>query len=266
MRNALAFLRQDFLAEASYRLKMLLSVFGVAFSVIPIFYIARGLQPVMEEAIRGEGSDYFMFVVLGIAAHRVIDRVVHGLPSAIHVGVRTGTLEALFATPARLGSMIAGLSGYRLAWGALEAVVLLTVGVLLGGRLAAGGTFVGAGIFLLIVLAHVPFGLFAGALQLAFRTSAQLPRLVVIASLLFGGVYYPTRVIPDFVESLSGAVPLTYGLRALRATVLEGADVTAVSADLLSLLVLTIALTALGTLAFTRALAYSRRLGTLAQY
>ena len=39
---------------------------------------------------------------------------------------------------------------------------------------------------------------------------------------LLGGVYYSTSVIPEVVRPLASVVPLTYGLRALRRTLLSG--------------------------------------------
>ena len=81
-----------------------------------------------------------------------------------------------------------------------------------------------------------------------------------------GGVYYPTHVIPSWLHSVSAALPLTYGLRALRRTLLEGWTLAQVLPDLEMLLLFDAVLGMVGVAAFTVALRHARRSGTLAQY
>jgi ABC-2 type transport system permease protein len=121
-------------------------------------------------------------------------------------------------------------------------------------------------ILLLIILAHVPFGLFASAMVLAFRTAGPLPQAVVLVSSLLGGVYYPTAVIPGWIQRISGVLPLTYGLRPLRQVLLDGASFGRVLPDVLILGGSSVVLLAAGAFAFAAALRYARRTGTLSHY
>src|SRR5690606_34900723 len=118
----------------------------------------------------------------------------------------------------------------------------------------------------LILLSYLPFGLAAGTLILLFRTAGPISKLVIVATALLGGVYYPTHVIPSWLELLSRFIPMTYGLRALRHILLEGQSLAAVVPDLLVLAVGTAILLLLTFTAFRFALAYARRCGNLAQY
>jgi len=115
-------------------------------------------------------------------------------------------------------------------------------------------------------LAHLPFGLFGAALVLWFRTTGPLPKGVLAASGLLGGVYYPTQVIPAWLHTASAGLPLTYGLRSLRRVLLDGAPFSAVAGDLAILAAFATVLLALGAWTFDRALRDARRTGTLAQY
>ena len=101
---------------------------------------------------------------------------------------------------------------------------------------------------------------------LAFRTAGPASQGRPLVSGLLGGVYYPTHVIPSWLQSISAFLPLSYGLRALRRVVLQGASLTAVAPDLLALLAATIILLCLGTAALSAALRYARQHGTLSQY
>ena len=99
-----------------------------------------------------------------------------------------------------------------------------------------------------------------------FRTTGPLPQGVLIASGMLGGVYYPTHVIPSWIERISDVMPLTYGLRALRRTLLDGAPLSAVASDLAVLAGFIVVLSVAAAIAFRAALGHARRAGTLAQY
>jgi ABC-2 type transport system permease protein len=101
---------------------------------------------------------------------------------------------------------------------------------------------------------------------LAFRTRGPLPQIVMLASTFLGGVYYPTTVIPGWVESISAFLPLTYGLKALRTVLLEGRSLVSVWREVSILLGFTIVTLAASAVAFRAALGYARRVGNLAQY
>jgi ABC-2 type transport system permease protein len=118
----------------------------------------------------------------------------------------------------------------------------------------------------LIVLAYVPFGILGAAAVLAFRTTGPLPAVVLTGSAFLGGVYYPTEVIPSWLEQLSAVIPLTYGLRALRRTFLEGLPLGSVSGDLAILVGFIVVLMGASVLLFGKALKYARRTGSLALY
>ena len=266
MREAMALVRANWLTATSYRLNMAFSIAALLVTVIPFYFVADALQPMMAEAIRNEGQHYFGFLVVGTVAFSFLSAAVTGLPGAVGSGIRSGTLEALLATPARLPAILAGLIGYNLLWTALRGAVLIGFGLILGVQVDWGNLLLASAIVAMIVLAYLPVGLAAAALILAFRTTGPLPQGVLIASGMLGGVYYPTHVIPSWIESVTGVIPLTYGLRALRRALLDGASVTAVASDLAMLAGFIVFLSVAGAAAFGVALRHARRSGTLAQY
>ena len=187
MREAAALVRAQWLAAISYRMGMAMSVASLAAIVVPVYFVANALQPVMQDSIRSQGGDYFAFVVVGIMAVQLVAVSLNALPNAIQSGIGTGTLEALLSTRVRL-------------------------------------------------------------------------------PVLLGGVYYPTQVIPSWIQYISHALPLTYGLRAIRGTLLEGMPFHQVLGDVVILAGFTLGLALLSAWLFALALRYARRAGTLAQY
>lgn len=261
-----ALVRAGFLTDASYRLALATSLAGLVATTVPVFFIARGMQPLMEDAIRTQGGEYFAFVLVGILATYLVASACNALPGAVASGVRNGTLEALLATPAPRATLLAGLCAYPLLWTALRAAVLLGAGVALGARVAWEGALPGVVILALIVAAYLPFGLIGAAMVLSFRTTGPLLQGVLVGSMFLGGVYYPVEVIPAWIRPVADAVPLTYGLRALRRTLLEGVPPAAVAGDVLALAAFAAGLAVVGVGAVWAALRHARRAGTLAQY
>jgi ABC-2 type transport system permease protein len=266
VREAWALIRAAWLSATSYRLSMAISLGGLLVSIVPLYFVANALQPVMAESIKNEGHQYFGFLLVGTLAFSFIPVAIRSLPGAVGGGLGNGTFEALLGTPTSMPALVAGLTGYGILWTAARAFLMVLAGWLLGAAITWTKLPGALLIVVLIVLAYLPFGLIGAALVLTFRTTGPLTQAVLIGSSLLGGVYYPTHVIPSWLEHLSGIVPLTYGLRALRRVLLDGAPLGAVSGDIGMLVLFTVTLAAAGTLAFDVALSHARRTGTLGQY
>lgn len=266
MHRALALIRVRALTAASYRLQLSLSIISLLVGIVPLYFIAGALQPVMAETIQPEGGHYFGFVLIGTVAFYFLSSAVTILPGEFGSELRTGTLEAVLSTPARLPEVLTGMLGWGMVWTALRGLVILAVGWALGVQVVWGQLPAATMVILLLVLAYLPFGMLSSAAIVSFRTPGPLAQGVLFASTLLGGIYYPTRVIPAWLQDISGLIPLTYGLRALRQILLEGASLGAVLPDLSILVVFVVVLLCCGTLALTFALRHARRSGTLAQY
>lgn len=266
MRSILALLRVNWLTHTSYRLNVVLSLLSLAGVFVPVYFVAGALQPVVADSIADEGAVYLGFLITGILAIQTLGTVMDALPGSVGGGIRSGTFEALFATPTPLRNLLVGMVGYDTLWSMIRGLLLLAGYVAVGGTLAWSGVPLAALIFLLLLVAHFPVGLMAAAMILAFRTAGPLVQGVLLASSLLGGVYYSVSVIPDVVRPLAALLPLTYGLRAFRQTLLAGEPLSVVLPDLAILAAFAVGLMALGVFFFRLALNHARRTGTLAQY
>ncbi len=261
-----ALTRARWLTAASYRVRIAFSFAALIGSIVPVYFIADALQPVMAESIRGEGGQYFGFLVVGMISLTFVGNAVNALPGQISGGITTGTLEVLLSTPTRLPTLLAGLWGFGLLWTLLRAFVLLLTGWVLGAQIAWTQLAAAGVIIALIILAYLPMGVLGAAAVLAVRTTGPFPGAVVAISGLLGGVYYPTRVIPSWIQDVSHAVPLTYGLRALRPVLMEGRSLLWVRTDLMILGAFIVVLSLLSAVAFSASYRYARRVGSLTQY
>jgi ABC-2 type transport system permease protein len=266
MQSFWALLRAGFLTRASYRVGFVLSVIALAFQAVPMFYIARALQPFMDAPGRLQGTPYFAWLVLGTVAFVVLVAALDSLPRAIENGLITGQLEALLSTPASTGTLFAGLASADIVWAAIKAFIFLLCGAVLGARFHWAHVPLGLLVLGLLVLSTVPFGIVAASFLIAFRRAGPLQTLVVLLSQFLGGIYYPVNMIPTWVEDLSRALPVTYALRAFRGVLIDGRGLREVAPDLGILVAITAVLLAASILCLRVSLRYARRSGSLAQY
>lgn len=266
MRKILAFMRASWLNASSYRVSMVLSLVGIVGSVVPVYFIAKALQPLMSDVIRGEGSQYFAFLIVGSATFAFLPIAVKALPTTLTSSITSGTMEAVLGTPTSIPVMLTGMMGYNFAWTLVRVGLMVVAGWLLGATIDWVQLPAALLLLFLVVIAHVPIGLIAAALYLAFRTTGPLVTGVMMVSALLGGVYYPTRVVPSWLEHVSAALPLTYGLRALRQVLLEGASLASVRSDVAILLLMTAGLFTVAIWMFSAAMSYARRIGSLSYY
>ena len=276
MRSALALIRVSFLTAASYRFAMFVSVASLALQVVPTYFIGRTLDPFMAPAIKGEGGDFFGFLVVGTIAYLLLAASVDALPRALERGIATGTLELIFSTPSSTGSLLVGLTGYELLWTVARCFVVLAAAAAFGFHAYWSRIPEAAAILALVVATYFGIGLIAGAMIVAFRRTGALQTVVIVGSAMFGGVTYPPSLVtqavsrysnaPDWIGRLVEIVPLTYGLRAVRRITIDDAPLRAVLPDVGKLALFCFAFLSVGSLAMSHALRRARAEGTLSQY
>ena len=266
MRELLALLRATWISETSYRLNTAFSLVSLAFVVVPLYFVTQALQPVMASSISGEGREYFAFALLGAATFSLVAAAVSSLPNALAAAIGRGTFEAFLATPTNPAVLFAGMSAYGVAWALVRSLVIVVAGAVLGVRLVAHSAPTVMLILTLLVLAHLALGCLAGAMLISFRTTGPFVTGFLSGSMLLGGVYYPTHVIPSWLHELSNALPISYGLRALRQTALLGQSLGDVRHDVVILALQAVVLLSLAILATAASLHHARRAGTLGQH
>src|SRR6185369_8698173 len=95
---------------------------------------------------------------------------------------------------------------------------------------------VAAAVFLTLTT-FMGLGILAAAFILWFKKGNPVTWLIASAGELFGGVYFPTTILPEWMKSVSKWVPMTHALSALRQSLLADAPVELIKNDLIFLAV-----------------------------
>lgn len=263
--QAFAFLRRDLLLQSSYRAAFLLSLVGILFSVAIFYYLGKLIGPAIEGRLGG--SDYFSFVLIGIAFYNYLGTALNSFSGSIRQAQMTGTLEPVLVTPIAIPTMLFGSSLYSFLYTSLTAVAYLVVAALFFdfdlSHANLGSAFVTLG---LTIVAFSGLGILSASFTLRWKRGDPITFFLGTASALLGGVYFPIEIVPDWLQHIAAWIPLTYALSAMRGALLDGDSLSLLAGDLAMLALFAILLVPLSVLAFSRALTAARREGTLSQY
>ncbi|MFQ5615935.1 MAG: ABC transporter permease, partial [Anaerolineales bacterium] len=266
-RIALAFLKRDWRGEASYRLSFLLQFASVFFSVAVFYFVAQLLGEAAAPLLASYGGDYFAFVLIGIAFARYFGVGMSGFANSLRRAQTVGTLEAMLTTPTRLSAIILSSSLWSYGITTLQVLAYLVAGaVFLGVQLGRGNYAAALLVLILTIGVFNSLGILAASFIMVLKRGDPVTWIFNALFTFFGGVYYPIAVLPDWLEPVSNLLPVTYGLRAMRLALLQGASFGDLLPDILALALFSIALLPLSLLAFRYAVRRARVDGSLTHY
>jgi ABC-2 type transport system permease protein len=261
-----AFLRRDFRINISYRASFSLELLSIVFSLALFFYLGRVVDDTELAAGQNLSQGYFGFVVVGLALLWIVEESLTSFSRKINEEQATGTFEALMATPASSSLIVLGSAMYELLRATILALVLIAVAVVVFGlRLELDAASIGVAVMALAgcLGLFASIGVAVAAATVIIKRTTALLGLTVTALALLGGVYFPVEVFPEPLERLANALPFTWGLDVLRASLLGG-DVN--TAQLAALFGSAALLLPFALVSFSAAVKRARRTGTLAQY
>jgi ABC-2 type transport system permease protein len=165
-----------------------------------------------------------------------------------------GTMEALIATPIRPLEVVLGKIAPYLAFGILDAVIVLVVGVWVFGVPVRGNLGILGLAMLLFVLGSLSVGIVISTItrnqiQAMFGTIAYL-----FPSIFLSGLLFPLEGMTSFFKALSFAVPLRYFLRVSRGVMLRGAGLESLWIEIVALTVFALVMLTLASVRFRKTL------------
>ena len=142
-----------------------------------------------------------------------------------------GTMTRFLATPVKPAQI---LGGYTVGFGLLalaQAAVVLFIALAFIGFPNEGPVWLVAFVVVSMALASVTLGLLVSGLAKSGFQVIQLMLLFVVPQILLSGLF-DLASAPEWMRVLSQCFPITYGVDALRAIMLRGADFASVGFDL----------------------------------
>jgi ABC-2 type transport system permease protein len=262
-----AFLLRDLRQEISYRVAFFLQLFNIFFTVAIYYFIARLIGPAVAPQLARYGTDYFTFVLTGIAFTQYFSVGLNSFTTSLRQAQTTGTLEAMLSTPISLTALILCSALWEFCLSTLRVVVYLAVGVLFLGVNLAGGNWPLAGLTLLLtVTTFSSLGILAASFIMVLKRGDPITWMFNAVSHLLGGVYYPISVLPAWLQHLALLLPVTYALEAMRLALKPGTPFSQIQPSLVGLVVFGCLLLPVSLLAFRFAVRQARIDGSLTHF
>ncbi len=212
----------------------------------------------------GWGDDYIGFLVLGQVVLSFFNSINWRSGMAIQRERWYGTLEMVFLTPASRLAMLFGSSLFGLIdAGWVTFLAALAVIAVTGAEFSVVDPLAALASIVLAAYAAVAMGIGLAGLYVLTRSAGPMAVAIQHPLRFFTGASFPLSALPQTLLYVSYAIPLTYGLAAVRDTLIRGATFGQVVGDLLVLAALGTAGVILGVLFVRRAESLAKRFGWL---
>ncbi|MFZ5801048.1 MAG: ABC transporter permease [Candidatus Omnitrophota bacterium] len=262
-----AFLKKEFFVEISYRFAFFLQIFTIATRLFIFYFIDRLFGNHIVTQLKPYGVSYFPYVFLGLAFFSYIGTGAGSLANRIRNEQLTGTLEAILVTPTNIFTVVAAMGLWSFIWGAFSVVIYSLCGVLLFGvNLTYANVFSVLVILLLTAAAFGGLSLLAASFILIFKKGEPVTWVANTLMGIFGGVYFPIAILPDWMQFFSPLVPVTYAVRAIQLAVYKGLPVASLAGEICALLIFSVILLPLGILSIEGAARLAKKKGSLGHY
>jgi ABC-2 type transport system permease protein len=240
-------------------------VYGIVTS-LSVAYIGLAVPQIAgAQADEAAISRLVLYLLVGTITWRFLGLIFEQMGETIAWERWEGTIEYTFMAPVPRLTHLVGMCGATLVRAigfsvAILAAVALFVPVDLSRANPASALALlatGAVAFIGLAIGSAVFPL------LWTEKGLQMAYIVQAVVLLVSGVYYPTNVLPGWMQVLSFISPATYVIRGMRAALLDGADLAAVWPDLWPALVVGAISIPLGMRLFLWAERHAKRTGRL---
>ena len=208
--------------------------------------VYRGVtSPEFEVAVGSSG--YLSFLVIGTAFYVFVFAAAFVVGRVMFWERSMGTIEATFMTPMSRLAYMAGMMTAASVNSLVDLSAVFLIGLVFGFQVASfSAALFFVGLFL-TAFALFGIGLMANSITLTFRDRTTTANSLMIVFLVFSGIVCPVELMPPWAQAISKVLPLTYGIRIIRTSLLN-AQAPNILSDIVTLFLLGLISVGLGAL------------------
>ncbi len=252
-----------------YPLNAVSNIFQPIIWITPVYFMGKAFstngQALGFAAYSGTG-DYMSFILLGTVLANFILTVFWGMGYALKNDMDAGVLESNWLMPVSRLLILVGRTLTSLLTTAITSLIMLVIAGALFGFKPTGNTLAAFLTALPMLIGLYGFGFAFAGLVLLMR---EANTLVDVSSFLvqgFSGTNFPVQSLPTWLIPVALALPLTYGLDAVRGWLLQTRTILPLNVEILLLIISMFLMLWFGAWVFYRVERQVRTLGTLGQH
>ena len=169
-----------------------------------------------------EGVKAATFLLAGLLGYGVAATAFAGLAITLVVRREQGLLKRVRGTPMPAWIYLAAVIASNVIVIALQVAAQIAIGRYVLGAQWPSSPLSFAAVILLGAAAFAALGIAITALVRTAEGSSAVVNAIYLPMAFISGAFFSTREMPAFLEAISEVLPLTYLLRLLRATFVEG--------------------------------------------
>jgi ABC-2 type transport system permease protein len=233
-------------------------------NAMSITFIGAGVELVGG----GEGTDterLMTFLLIGALIWSYLSMIFDVLSETVQWERWEGTIEYTFMSPTSRVTHLLGMGVYAVVYGIARTAVVLGVAMLAFDLDLSEANYWAAMVILAVCsISLVGFGVVAAVMPLLSPEKGQQVTYIVSALLLLvSGVYYPVKVLPDWMQVIAQYSPVTYALEGSRAALQDGVGLSQLWSSIWPLLVMGVVFVPMGLFVFHLGESYAKRTGKL---
>ena len=233
-------------------------------NAMSITFIGAGVEMVGG----GEGTDterLMTFLLIGALIWSYLSMIFDVLSETVQWERWEGTIEYTFMSPTSRVTHLLGMGVYAVVYGIARTAVVLGVAMLAFDLDLSQANYWAALVVLAVCsISLVGFGVVAAVMPLLSPEKGQQVTYIVSALLLLvSGVYYPVKVLPDWMQVMAQYSPVTYALEGSRAALQDGVSLSQLWGSIWPLLVMGAVFVPMGLFVFHLGESYAKRTGKL---
>lgn len=246
-------------------MNFLLRFLGILSELTMFFFIDRLFGHRMTEPLIPYGTGYFSYVVVGMVCLSFAGMGMAGLPMQWSKEQAQGTLESLLLAPHPPLLLIIAMAAWNTFMASLEAFLYI-----LGALVVFGVSFNSVNLVSLAVVGFLTvltmntLGLLDTALIIVFKRGHVVGYLMGLFWGILGGVYFPTSILPDWLERLAWFLPTTHAVQMMQTIIHRGSSLGELLPQILPLVVMAAFFLILGCWAMKQALRLAKIRGSFA--
>jgi ABC-2 type transport system permease protein len=240
-------------------------IYGIVTS-LSVAYIGLAVPVISGNAVDPVTTSRFvLYLLVGTIAWRFMGLVFENIAEVIAWERWEGTIEYTFMAPVPRLTHLAGMAAATIVRALVFSVTTLFAVMLFVPVDLSHANAVSALVMLAVgTVAFMGLGIASAVFPMLWTEKGlQMAYIVQAVVLLVSGVYYPTSVLPGWLQALSVISPATYVIEGMRRALLDGADLAAQWPLVWPALLVGVLSIPLGLRAFIAAERYAKRTGRL---
>lgn len=199
----------------------------------------RDTQPLFNlrlEDVQARSQSYLDFLVPGLLAFTIMQISISGSGYNIVEYRRKGILKRLFVTPIQPRNFIGALVISRSLICLIQLTALLAIAIFLLGVNIIGSF---ADLYVIIILGTALFlslGFCLGSIAKTQQSIMAIGNLFTFPQMFLSGIFYPIDILPDLIQPIAYALPLSFVAEGLREIAVNGASLFDIVPTLLGLI------------------------------